>query len=653
MDTSHILIFLGVTQGVIAAAMAAVAIQTGGSRLRVSRRILAIGFAALALFHFLAMASFQLGFEGPKWVVTRTLLSAASQAAVVIHLLFLGMALHLTVFRRGLRPGAFRLGLGAALVTGAAIALPGAFDPSAAELRTMMRIGLRSAIMAAVYSGLALMMLRFRPASGRTLGQGLVVGSLALLAGNSAFNAAVGLAPTWPVWGAELAVWLQLVGLVGLMALAIALLVWLQERTQAVAEARTLSAERMAHFDEDSGLPNRSGLLRRIELDVPATGALTLMTVRVQRFAMLERTLGKTWALEALNRMGSALGGGRAHLRVAIARIASDRLALAFSADGSLADIEVLARRRDVERMAAMLGHPVTVTFGYAVRQNREAASTLLACACLAQEKAEAGGMHLLRFEPEQARSDAEEVEIVGSLYRAIGEDQLLLEFQGIYDAQTLELDSVEALLRWRHPVEGLLLPGRFLPAAERGGLMIDIDAWVLDRVSRTLRERLDGGLPEIPVAMNLSAASLLDAGLPAAVEAQLRRNRLPPHLLELEITESAAMTDVARASDTVTALQALGVRIALDDLGTGYSSLSHLRELHADRLKVDRSFIASGDRFGNAIVTAIAALGRSLGVDVIAEGVETPAQLALCRELQVGKVQGWLLHRPSVRWPV
>jgi EAL domain-containing protein (putative c-di-GMP-specific phosphodiesterase class I)/GGDEF domain-containing protein len=652
METSQILIFLSVTQGVIAAAMAAVAVQTGGNRLRMSRRILAISFAALAAFHAFAMASFLLSFEGPQWVVTRTIASTISQAAVVIHVMFLGMALYLTVFRRGLRPDVFRLTLGAALVAGIAIAVPGAFDPSAMALRTVLRIGLRSLIMAVAYAGLALMMLRFRPASGRSLGQWLVVGSLTLLAASSGFNAAVGLVPEWQAWGADLTVWLQLFGLVGLMALAIALLVWVQERTQAVAEARTLSAERMAHFDEDSGLPNRSGLLRRVELEVPGAGTLTVMTVRVQRFAMLERTLGEAWALEALRRMAGALGEGRAHLRVAIARIDSDRLALALSADGSLADVEVLARRRDVERVAATLGHPVAVTFGYAVRQNREAASTLLACACLAQEKAEAAGMHLLRFEPEQARSDAEEVEIVGSLYRAIGEDQLFLEFQGIYDASTLELDSVEALLRWRHPVEGLLPPGRFLPAAERGGLMIDVDAWVLDRVCRTLRERLDDGLPEVPVAMNLSAASLLDAGLPGSVEAQLRRNRLPPHLLELEITESAAMTDVARASDTVAALQALGVRIALDDLGTGYSSLSHLRELRADRLKIDRSFIASGDRFGNAIATAIAALGRSLGVDVVAEGVETPAQLALCREQQVGKVQGWLLHRPSVRWP-
>jgi EAL domain-containing protein (putative c-di-GMP-specific phosphodiesterase class I)/GGDEF domain-containing protein len=408
----------------------------------------------------------------------------------------------------------------------------------------------------------------------------------------------------------------------------------------------------MAHFDEDTGLPNRHGFLRRIDQGAAGGAPLTLMTVHLQRYPMLERTLGSAWAREALQRVGEALVAGRSYHFLAIGRIDSDRLAIAITADGSLADADVLARRREVESVAQGLGHPVGVSFGYAVRQQRESVESLLACACLAQEKAEAAGMHMLRFEPEQARSDADEVEIVGALYRAIGEDQLFLEYQGIFDVATGHLDGVEALLRWKHPVQGVLPPGRFLPAAERGGLMGDIDRWVLDRVCRHLRERQEAGLPEVPVALNLSAASVLDSGLPAAVEAQLRRNRLPPALLELEITESAAMHDLARARDIVDALRALGVRIALDDLGTGYSSLSHLRELRADRLKIDRSFIGSGDRFGNAIAAAIGVLGRSLGLDVVAEGVETPEQFAFCQAQGFAKVQGWLFHRPAVRWP-
>lgn len=652
MDNSQILIFLSITQAVIAFAMAAVAAQMGGNQLRMSRRVLATSFAALGAFHALSMLAFWLAGQGPQWVLTRTLVSTASQSASVIHLVFLGLALYLGVLRRGLRRGALRVSLIIAILAGAAITLPGAFDPAAAELRSLLRIGVRSLVTTLAYAGLALLMARHRPDDGRTLGQGLVTGALAILAASSSVNAMVTLVRDWQAWGADLTVWLQLFGLVGSMALAIAMLVWVQERTQAVAEAKSLTAERMAHFDEGTGLPNRHGFLSRIGQDASPGSPLTLMTLRLQRYSMLERTLGPAWTREALQRLGEALVATRSYHFLAIGRIDSDRLAIALTADGSLADADVLARRRAVESVANGLGHPVGVSFGYAVRQQRESVESLLACACLAQEKAEAGGMHMLRFEPEQARSDADEVEIVGALYRAIGEDQLFLEYQGIFDVASGQLDSVEALLRWKHPVHGAMPPGRFLPAAERGGLMGDIDLWVLDRVCRHLRERQQAGLPAVPVAMNLSAASVLDSGLPGTVEAQLRRNGLPPALLELEITESAAMHDLTRARDIVDALRALGVRIALDDLGTGYSSLSHLRELRADRLKIDRSFISSGDRFGNAIAAAIGVLGRSLGLEVVAEGVETEAQFAFCREQGFGKVQGWLFHRPTVAWP-
>ena len=652
MDSSQVLVFLNVTQAVIAFAVAAVAAQMGGNRLRMSRRILATSFIALGTFHALSMLAFWLAGQGPQWVLTRTLVSAASQSASMLHLVFLGLALYLTVLRRGLRRGTLRVSIAVSVLVGVAVAWPGAFEPASAELRTLLRVGVRSLVTAAAYALLAILMARHRPESDRSLGQWLAAGALAILAASSGLNALVTLVPDWQVWEADLTVWLQLFGLVGVMALAIAMLVWVQERTQAMAEAQTLTAERMAHFDEDTGLPNRHGFLRRIDQGAAPGSPLTVMTLHLQRYSMLERTLGPAWAREALQRLGDALVSGRSYHFLAVGRIDSDRLAIAITADGSLADADVLARRRDAESAAQALGHPVGVSFGYAVRQQRESVESLLACACLAQEKAEVAGMHMLRFEPEQARSDADEVEILGALYRAIGEDQLFLEFQGIFDVASGHLDGVEALLRWNHPVHGVLPPGRFLPAAERGGLMGDIDLWVLDRVCRQLQERQQAGLPDVPVAMNLSAASVLDPGLPTAVEAQLRRNRIAPALLELEITESAAMHDLARARDIVDALRALGVRIALDDLGTGYSSLSHLRDLPADRLKIDRSFIGSGDRFGNAIAAAIGVLGRSLGLDVVAEGVETPAQLEFCREQGVAKVQGWLLHRPAVTWP-
>lgn len=270
MENSQILVFLNVTQAVIAFAMAAVAAQMGGNRLRMSRRILATSFAALGAFHALSMLAFWLAGQGPQWVLTRTLVSAASQSAILVHLIFLALALYLTVLRQGLRPGTLRTSVAVALVVGVALAWPGAFDPDGAGLRTTLRVGVRSAITALAYAGLAWMMARHRPDGGRTLGQGLAAGSLALLAASNGVNAVTTLVPDWQAWGTDVTVWLQLFCLVGVMALAIAMLVWVQERTQAVAEAKTLIAERMAHFDEDTGLPNRHGFLRRIDQGRPA-----------------------------------------------------------------------------------------------------------------------------------------------------------------------------------------------------------------------------------------------------------------------------------------------------------------------------------------------------------------------------------------------
>lgn len=632
--------------------MGAVAMGLGGNRLRVERWLLSGSFVALGLYFSGSLLAYWLSLQGPQWSLTRNMVSWLAQFGGLLHLALLLLGVYTMALRRSIRRRTFFLVMGLSVLTALAIVLPGSTDFSAGQTRYMLRTGGRSVIAALGYGFIAALMAGYRPLSGRSLGQGLVIGAFGLLCVSNVLNALLVLNPKVLGAAPETAAWLQLTGLIGLLLLAIALLVWLQERTLALAEATTLNAERMAHFDEATGLVNRHGFLRRLERDVMPTSALTIMTVRLHRFALMERTLGGVWVQEALQRLGEAMVAGRDYHLLGLARIDSDRLAVALSADGSLADGEVLSRRREVERVALLLGHPVALSFGYAVRVQRESPGTLLASACLAQEKAEGGGLRMLRFEADQERSDVDEVTIVGSLYRALGEDQLFIEYQGIFDTRTRALDSVEALIRWRHPTEGVLAPGRFLPAAERGGLMPDIDIWVLTRVCQTLSERQRTGESLVPVAINLSAGSLLDGGLPLLVETQLRRNGLSPHLLEIEITESAALNDLTKASTVVNALRELGVRVALDDLGTGYSSLSHLRELRADRLKIDRSFLLDDDRFGNAIAAAISALGRSLGCDVVGEGVETESQLAFCIEHHITHVQGWLLHRPAEHWP-
>ncbi len=652
MRPDEIVILLTLLQALTAFAMAAITAAIGGERLRMSRRLLAWSFGLLGLFFVLSIVSFSLAGQGPRWTLTRTAASWAGQATALMHLGLLLMALYVTALQRPLRARSVAWIAAGAAAGAAASALPGALESTGAQLRVLLRVGLRALLFASAYGAIAILLARYRSARGRSLGQWLVVAAFAVLAlvHVGYFASATGV-PSRSGLGGTLA-WLQLGGLVGLLMLSIALLVWLHERTTAEAEQRTFEADRMAHYDAETQMPNRAGLLRGLPGEGRADAPLAVMVVKLQRFALLERTLGTPWVARALRELATAMAAGRGFHLVAIGRIDSDRLGAFLSADGTLADAEVLSRRRAVEQAVLGLDHPVSLSFGYAVRHLRETPGTLLASACVAQEKAESAGVRMLRFEAEQVASDAEEVQLVGALYRAIGEDQLALDLQGIYRSGDGQLDSVEALLRWNHPTEGRLAPGRFLPAAERGGLMVDIDRWVLDRACRCLATRESAGEAPVPLCINLSSASLLDAGLPGVVKAQLTRYRVPPDRLEVEITESAAMGDLGLAASVVEQLQKIGVRVALDDLGTGYSSLVHLRELRADRLKIDRSFVRAEDPFGRAIAAAIAALGRSLGRDVVAEGVETGDDLAFCRGQGIGLVQGWYLHRPARDWP-
>jgi EAL domain-containing protein (putative c-di-GMP-specific phosphodiesterase class I) len=198
--------------------------------------------------------------------------------------------------------------------------------------------------------------------------------------------------------------------------------------------------------------------------------------------------------------------------------------------------------------------------------------------------------------------------------------------------------------LRWRHPDQGLIAPGRFIGIAEETRLIVPIGAWVLRRACGQVREWLDRGLPAVPVSVNLSVQQF-DAGLSGLVAAALDAAKLSPALLELEITETIMMTDSVAHLDIMRRLERLGVGIALDDFGTGYSSLSYLREMNVDALKIDQSFVrklpASAE--DGTIVAAIIAMAAQFHIKVVAEGIETQAQLEALKRMNCGEGQGFL----------
>jgi diguanylate cyclase len=221
--------------------------------------------------------------------------------------------------------------------------------------------------------------------------------------------------------------------------------------------------------------------------------------------------------------------------------------------------------------------------------------------------------------------------------------------YQPKINASDESVHSVEALVRWRHPTRGLLLPDQFLPAAEDAGLMRPLAARVLDMALTQLRSWRDEGVM-LTVAVNVSTTNLLDLGLVASIARLLRTHDLPPESLILEITESTLTTDSQRARNTVAALRRLGTRLSLDDYGTGWSSLARLQDLSVDELKLDQVFVArlALDPRSIAIVRSTVALAHSLGADLVAEGVEDDATLRALRQYGCNITQG-NVHSPPL----
>jgi EAL domain-containing protein (putative c-di-GMP-specific phosphodiesterase class I) len=233
--------------------------------------------------------------------------------------------------------------------------------------------------------------------------------------------------------------------------------------------------------------------------------------------------------------------------------------------------------------------------------------------------------------------------QIERDLRDAIDDDQLSLVFQPVLDLETNQISSCEALVRWEHPVRGTLGPAEFIPVAEDTGLIIPLGRWAL-RHALAAATRWP---TEVQVAVNLSAAELAEPDVVAFVQSTLAALDVPAARLVLEITETAVMHDLTAAARTIAALRAIGVGIVIDDFGTGYTSLSFLRDYRIDGLKIDRSFVTELENGSTAIVDAMLRMSRALGLEVVAEGIETSEQLEQLRALGCRYIQGYLISRP------
>ena len=339
--------------------------------------------------------------------------------------------------------------------------------------------------------------------------------------------------------------------------------------------------------------------------------------------------------------------------RDTVARIGGDEFVIVCDA------VEPMALANLANKLIAAIEKPcslgkyvgeVSASVGIALYEDGMSSDLLLKNADAAMYHAKAMGRHTYCFFKASMNGDAEEqLQLLHDLRMALTRDELILYYQPKFDALTGELRGVEALVRWNHPQRGLLPPADFIPLAERIGLILPIGKWTIREACRQLSEWRAGGLGDWTVSVNLSAVQFSDPQLMDRVMENLDFYGLEPDKLVLEITESTAMSDPDASLAILQKLHQIGVRISIDDFGTGYSSLLYLKRLPAGELKIDRGFVhelqpGSEDA---AIISAIVALGRTLNLEIVAEGVETAEQQEFLTNLGCTALQGYLLGRP------
>jgi diguanylate cyclase (GGDEF)-like protein/PAS domain S-box-containing protein len=423
------------------------------------------------------------------------------------------------------------------------------------------------------------------------------------------------------------------------------------------AEARMLH---LAHHDTLTQLPNRVNLVARLEQAMAQArrdgGELAMLFIDMDRFKNINDTLGHQVGDGLLVEVGQRL---RALVRDSdiVARLGGDEFVLVLTGVGRRGAGAAASVAR---KLLADLGRPYLVaeyelhstpSIGVGIfPADGEDTDTLMKNADTAMYQAKAAGRNNVQFftlAMNEARGERLALEV--GLRCAIEKGQLSLNYQPQVDLASGRVVGVEALLRWLHPELGWIPPLKFIPIAEDTGLIESIGAWVLEQALAQVARWRREGLADLRVAVNLSAQQLRHDGLAAQVAQSLQRHGLPGQALELEITESMAMQDPARTAALLRRLRAHGVALAVDDFGTGYSSLAYLKQLPLSCLKLDRSFVMDIEHDPNdaAICTATIQMAHSLGLGVVAEGVETRAQLDFLQRLGCDTVQGYFISKP------
>jgi diguanylate cyclase (GGDEF)-like protein len=413
-----------------------------------------------------------------------------------------------------------------------------------------------------------------------------------------------------------------------------------------------------ARHDVLTGLPNRTLILDRLQQAIShaqrGQRLLAVAYLDLDHFKNVNDTLGHDAGDELLRQAAIRINGA---LRQGdtVGRQSGDEFILLLPDIVHIEDVTIVAQKvlDTLVRPFSLNGREVYVTgsLGLSICPlDGEDAESLLRNADVAMYHAKEDGRNAFRFyAPEMDARMRARVEIEHDLRLGIKRGELTLHYQPRVSLVSGAILGFEALVRWNHPREGLIGPDRFISVAEDTGLIMPLGDWVLEAACRRARQWQDMGLTGMRMSVNLSARQFRDPGLVGRVEQVIAETRLDPSFLELEITESTVMQDSEAAIGTLRALKKLGVTLSVDDFGTGYSSLSYLKLFPIDVLKIDRSFVRdiTTDPDDAAIVRAIVSLSHSLGLVVVAEGVEEAAQAAFLRDVKCDELQGYYFSRP------
>ena len=416
--------------------------------------------------------------------------------------------------------------------------------------------------------------------------------------------------------------------------------------------------QHMATHDALTSLPNRMMfgqiLNREIQVAQRYRRSFAVMFIDLDRFKIVNDTLGHEAGDKLLQEVSTRF---KDCLRASdvVSRLGGDEFVVLLQEVTNAEQVAIAARKllSAVVKPIVVLGQECRVTASIGICMypaDAQDEQSLMKNADIAMYLAKEQGKNTFQFFSEDIRANSlERLTLETSLRHALERNEFSLHYQAKLDLRTQEITGVEALLRWRHPDLGLVAPSRFIPVAEETGLIVPIGRWVLKAASAQNVAWQREGLPPVCVAVNLSARQFADEGLTADILAALKESGMKPDLLELELTEAMVMQSHERAGKVLAAIKELGVRISLADFGIGYSQLAQIKRYPIDTLKVDRSFIRDleGNVEDRAITEAIIAMGKTLSLTVVAEGVETEEQQAFLTDHACDAMQGFYFSKP------